>query len=339
MIDFQKINQQVEDGYIKVQHHPTAPLRIFNYSVKAQFEWKWTPEIMACRGLIVDDQDNIVCRPFEKFFSYEQLDGKVPDEPFEVFEKLDGSLGILYLIHGEGFIATRGSFVGEQAIRGSAIFKKKYSHLEFNPRHTYLFEIIYPENRIVVNYKGDEDLYFLAAIDTATGKDVPVYTDSIPTAKRYDGITDFSKLLEMEEENKEGFVVLFKSGTRVKLKFEEYKRLHKILTGINERSIWDMLRSCGDFNELLELVPDEFHEWVKKTRLNLELKYAEIEDRAVFQYKELPTRKETAMYFQKCDNPGILFSMLDVKDYSGHIWKLIKPRGDTFFREDIDTKG
>lgn len=338
MIDFDKVQEQVDAGYIKVQRHPTAPLRIFNYSVKAQFEWKWTPEIRACRGLIVDDLNNIVCRPFEKFFSYEQLDGKVPDETFEVFEKLDGSLGILYFVFGEGFIATRGSFVSEQAIRASAIFKEKYSHLAFNQRRTYLFEIIYPENRIVVDYGTTEALYLLAAIDTETGKDIPIFTDDIPMAKRYDGIRDFSKLLEMKEENKEGFVVLFKSGTRVKLKFEEYKRLHKILTGINERSIWDMLRSGGDFNELLELVPDEFHGWVEKTRNDLELKYSEIENVARSQYRELPTRKETAMYFKDCDYPGIMFSMLDGKEYSGHIWKLIKPRGDTFFREDIDTK-
>ncbi len=48
------------------------------------------------------------------------------------------------------------------------------------------------------------------------------------------------------------------------------------------------------------------------------------------------TRKELAEWFKQCQYPGIMFSMLDGKDYSDQIWKLVKPSGKAFCC-DIDT--
>src|SRR5260370_29373116 len=153
-MDVRAINQQVDEGYIVKHKHPTADLYIYNYTSKTQFDGYWTPETKACRGLILDEQGLVVARPFEKFFTLEQHPEPLPVEPFDVFEKLDGSLGILYWIDAEPFIATRGSFNGEHAERANRILHAKYSGLfsGLDRRVTYLFEIIYPQNRIVVDY-------------------------------------------------------------------------------------------------------------------------------------------------------------------------------------------
>ena len=50
-----------------------------------------------------------------------------------------------------------------------------------------------------------------------------------------------------------------------------------------------------------------------------------VENIAKSEYKELATRKETALYFQTCQYPKILFSMLDGKDYSETIWRYVRP--------------
>ena len=231
-IDFDAIEREIEAGFINRQRHPLLPLQILNYSQAAQFEWRWNQETLICRGLIVDDHNNIVARPFPKFFSYEQLAGVVPDEPFEAFEKLDGSLGILFQVAGKPQIASRGSFTSNQAQRANQILQQKYSHVTFDPSLTYLFEIIYPENRIVVDYGDTEDLILLAVIETKTGREQAVETIGMPTVQRYDGIHDFEELRRNQDALREGFVVRFKSGQRVKIKFEEYKRLHKLMTGI-----------------------------------------------------------------------------------------------------------
>ena len=108
---------------------------------------------MDCRGLVLDSDGNVVAKPFKKFFNLEELTpGQIPNEPFEVFEKMDGSLGILFNYKGEWILATKGSFISEQAVKGMQILKK-YKYERLLEGYTYLFEIIYSENRIVCQYE------------------------------------------------------------------------------------------------------------------------------------------------------------------------------------------
>lgn len=74
----------------------------------------WNHATLTCRGLIADSEGTILARPSTKFFNLEQVE-QLPDEPFEVYEKLDGSLGILYWLDDEPYISTRGSFESPQS--------------------------------------------------------------------------------------------------------------------------------------------------------------------------------------------------------------------------------
>ncbi len=268
-IDFDAINREVEAGYISVQRHPVADLRIFNYTQRAQWENHWTPETRACRGLIVDGKNHIVARPFPKFFNLDQvpvIGDTIPAEPFEVFEKLDGSLGILYYEPIGGWqIATRGSFTSDQAKLGQKLFDKIIGG-QVNREITLLFEIIHPDNRIVVDYGRRAELVLLAGVLNRSGDEVPyafLKTMGYPVAKRFDGLNDLAAITAMQEDNAEGFVIRFQSGYRVKVKFEEYKRLHKLLTGVTPRYIWDILRNGQSLDPLFERTPDEFHTWAR----------------------------------------------------------------------------
>lgn len=159
-IDLLLLDKYVTDGYILVNKHPEHNLRILNYSRKVQFEKFWNSFTLLCRGLIIDDDGNVVAMPFVKFFNYEEHKAEeIPTTNFEVFDKMDGSLGILFYYAGNWHIATRGSFVSDQAIRAKEILKK-YNTEDLDEEITYLFEIIYPENRIVVNY-GEEEIGFV----------------------------------------------------------------------------------------------------------------------------------------------------------------------------------
>lgn len=336
VMDFNKIREEIKQGFICEQKHPNADLFIYNYTAKAQYDWHWTPETKMCRGLILDGQQKIVARPFEKFFSYEQLNSEVPLEPFEVYDKLDGSLGILYWVDDTPYIATRGSFISEQSQKATEILHQKYKHIYFHRDRTYLFEIIYPKNRIVLDYGDIQDLFLLAIIEIETGKDLPLENIEMPMVEKFDGLADLEALINNQLENKEGYVLKFESGFRVKVKFDEYKRLHKLLTGINARHIWEELRAGRNLNEIIGRVPDEYYQWVQSVENELRGKYAAIEAQCRSDFKELPTRKDTALYFQKCAYPSVLFSMLDKKDFSQSIWKHLRPEGARAFRCDID---
>lgn len=351
-----KINKEVvqkliEEGYISVQKHPDTELYIYNYTPRTQFEKKWDDTTMMCRGLITDQDGNILYRPFKKFFNLEEHLGQnkpLPNCGFAIYPKFDGSLGILYKVNGKCAVATRGSFTSDQALHATELLYKKYPNIDTIDGTTLLFEIIYPENRIVVDYKGIDDLVFLAAINTEFGSEMPMPQQLIewgmPRALR---LTDLEKepllgLTEKDRENEEGYVILFDNGLRLKVKFAEYKRLHRLVTGVNAKTIWELLKSGQSVKEILERVPDEFYEWVKKTKEELESNYKEIEAEAREDMQHMPlsvnppTRRDFAEYFKSCRHPSIMFKMLDKQDYSDIIWKMIRPVATKPFKNDTD---
>jgi RNA ligase len=133
------------------------------------------------------------------------------------------------------------------------------------------------------------------------------------------------RIREIQEDNKEGFVVRFESGFRVKVKFEEYVRLHRIVTQVSSYTIWEFLKDQKSMEALLDRVPDEFYKWVKLVCLQLEDQFNKIEKKAKSEFKYFESRKEAAEYFSTCSYPAILFRMLDKRPYEDIIWKMIKP--------------
>ena len=332
MIDLTLLKQMITEGYVHVQKHPTLDLFIYNYAPTAQYERVWNDVTLMCRGLILDADYNIVARPFTKFFNLGESENQVlPNEPFEVYEKMDGSLGIMYFVDSQAFIATRGSFSSDQAIRANTILNEKYAQIVQNTEgpldktKTYLFEIIYPENRIVVDYGATEDLILTAIVDNATGADMPLVDIGFPLVKQYHGIHDIHLLKTLEEANREGFIIKYKSGLRYKVKFEEYLRIHRIVTQVSNINIWEYMSAGMPFDEILDRVPDEFYDWVKKTSADLKMQFAKIENQCKLDFKILATRKESALYFQTCAYPSVLYKMLDEKPYDEVIWKMLRP--------------
>jgi len=334
----EKLNKYYEDGLLYKQVHPSLPLTIWNYTEKVQYENLWDEVTLMCRGLVTDDKGDIVATPFKKFFNIEE--GKyTPTETFEVYEKMDGSLGIVFWYQGQWVVATRGSFTSDQAIKARELLKKYNTDIMF--RHmTFCFEIIYPENRIVLDYKGEEKLVLLGAFDN-WGKDYDM-SDwdewGFDVVKKYDGIKDFKELKEMVKNNQEGFVVKFSNGDRVKVKGVEYLRLHKIMTNVSTTGVWEYLKNGEDVMELLKDVPDEFYTKIKNYVKELRYFYFQISEDAGKKFdgkmygkyndkEPITDRKEYAEWVSQQNKhlSGILFRMFDKKDYSEIIWNLIRP--------------
>lgn len=327
----EKLLKMVEEGLVNVQKHPNADLFIYNYSPRVQYESLWDEVTIAARGLILDADMNIVAKPFSKFFNIEEHDAtEIPQLPFEIFDKLDGSLGILYWLEGMPYIATRGSFISEQSQHATEILYTKYSHTfdKLNRNATYLFEIIYPQNRIVVNYGDTDDLFLLTAIDNESGEEF-IHDIGFPIVKRYDGINDLAVLKGLEEDNREGFVVRFSNGFRIKVKFEEYVRLHRIITNVSNLTIWEYLMEEKDFEELLTKVPDEFYDWVRMTKDEIVRNYNAVLESAKKRYADLwdADRKTFALRVmnEANDISAILFRMYDGKKVDPIVWKKVRP--------------
>ena len=109
-----------------------------------------------------------------------------------------------------------------------------------------LVEIIYPTNRIVIDYGSLDDLVLLGAVDVATDRTFgPDAVDGWPgpIIERFDHATLADALAAEPRDNREGFVVWFPAtDIRIKIKYAEYVRLHRIVTGLNARSVWEAYR-------------------------------------------------------------------------------------------------
>ena len=353
-----EVNRLIDEGYITKRFNSDNSLYILNYGQKAQFESLWNKYTLNSRGHIYRaDTNQIIARPFGKFFNYEEIINKdlgfdVPNLDFDAFDKADGSLGILYKdLNGDYKISTRGSMESEQAIEGTKILNEKYGDICFRPHVTYLFEIIFPENRIVIDYKDKRDLILLATIDTESGQDIPLYPFGMPLIKQYNGVTDFTTLKEkFGKDNMEGFVIKFSNGFRMKIKLEEYVRLHRILTGVNEKTIWDVLRNNESLESFLEGVPEEFETWIRKVDRELKDKFESIMEECISIKKEIDKKvsieesidyrdykKKIAKEVLKIENKdfiGVIFSMIDGRDFFDHIWKMIKPSGNVTYTKE-----
>lgn len=353
VLDLEEYADMVLKGYIRERSHPEFPeIKIANYTESCSWENMWNNSTLSCRGLIYNSETGIVlARPFAKFFNYGQEGAPTIDldEPVEVTEKMDGSLGILYRTpDGKLAISTRGSMDSDQAHWATEFFyKNNYDELDWVEKEfSYLFEIIYPENKIVVDYGDTETLTLLSVIHIPSGKSVSISVvaeeleNAIPITKIYPYKTLREVLEAPEESNREGFVVRNINHERIKIKFEEYKLLHKFMTRINPKHVWEVLAAGDDPDVVFANAPDEFHNWLKQVTKEFKDDFNKIKMEALHAFSLIVLnpdadmdkpidRKEFALATEGNPYRSIFFKILDNRPYDDVIWKQLKPTGES----------
>jgi RNA ligase len=324
--NIKKLRELIDTGYINMIKHPVFDIYILNYSPKTQIEKVWNEVTEQCRGVIVDSDFNIVSRPFNKFFNYEELiemGREIPDLPFEVYEKLDGSLGIMYWgTDGLPYISTRGSFNSDQAKHATNVLHTRYAdkfHL-LDKNKTYCFEIIYPDDLHVVSYPDVDDIFLIGVFDNETGNEDNIndWTHVFNTTKMYDGITDYKTIREQfSGENKEGFVIRFSNGFRMKLKFAEYWKLHFLKAGFIPKNIFKYIVT-GDNESIagaMEMFDEEHRIYYNNIINGFYAERDAIIEIVNKEYRDnFTSQKEAAEYFKTCTYPAIMFAKYNNRD-------------------------
>lgn len=335
---FEELEGLVQRKLISCRQHPTLPLFIYNYTAGAQSLpiKEWSKALCDCRGLILDADGEVVGRPFAKFWNYEQVLDQVPsDLPLTVWEKLDGSLGIVCNYRGSLVVATRGSFESEQARWAQGWLNTNAKGWLPIEGLTYLFEIIYPENRIVVDYGEVRELRLLAVME-ADGKEslASFYAeDRFPKAKGYPPNTNLCQ----QSDNAEGYVLRWSNGFRAKVKFEEYCRLHRLITQVSTRSIWELLRAGKSTEELIDRVPDSFRDWVNTQISQLKGFHLQKIEYAFHLFHQRPydsahNRRSFAEWAKRQSNQRLLFALYDRRSIADMVWRMIEPKWATPFK-------
>lgn len=146
--DLKILQEYIDKKLIHRQVHPTLPLSIYKYSQECVFSRAWDDITMNMRGTVLDNEGNQVSNPFPKFFNLEELEPlgiSLPNLPYKVYDKADGSLIEVFKYNGEIVVSSAGSFTSAQAVAAENMLKTKYSHLleHIEEGKTYLFELIF----------------------------------------------------------------------------------------------------------------------------------------------------------------------------------------------------
>ena len=122
-------------------------LRLYCYSSSCVYDGQWNDATLIARGLVLDvENQTVVATPFPKFFNALERGETIPDLPFEIFEKVDGSLIIIFWHAGEWRTATKGTFGSAQA-QWAAERLKGCDLSALSRGTTYLAEAVYAEKQ------------------------------------------------------------------------------------------------------------------------------------------------------------------------------------------------
>lgn len=260
-----ELNIRVEKGLVfanKFDH-----LTVYNYSRECQFSKEnWDLYTLCSRGLVIDTKRNkVVATPFPKFFNWGEIPEKLPDLSFTTTVKMDGSLGILFWDWTEKRwrFSTRGSLESEQAQWAEAHIESHWiDHL--HKGNTYLFEIVFPENRIVIPYDW-EGLILLSVYDNEGWEwdyeDLKDFGKTlgcrVVEKQQFSSVEQmFQKAKELPWDN-EGWVVRYSNGFRIKIKGDEYCRLHRIISNVTPLAIWEAMLNGDDLESIRVNLPEE----------------------------------------------------------------------------------
>lgn len=348
--DLAEFEKRVEQGLIRKV--TKGDLVLYNYTDACTYAKAWDDYTRVARGIIFDTKTGeCVARPFPKFFNLGEMPetelGNLPKRgKYRVTDKKDGSLGIIYHYNDAWHVATRGSFDSEQAQKAEEILHQ-YPTGELFHGLTYLVEIVYPENKIVVNYGQTEDLFFITAItpDGLEVHDNPIF----PEVEELDHtIEEMIALKKTMPKDQEGFVVRFVNGLRVKIKGDEYLRIHKMISCMSPLSFWESMENGIVNREYVRQLPEEFRADFEPMIDELERQYIAILGEICSDAMTLPlagtilspldkaTLKTVGLFVQSANHglkhPSAMFPFLlsQKKALDKYIMKHIRPTGNIF---------
>lgn len=301
------------------------------------------PEVQEARGIILDAKQNykVVCRPFFKFFNYgEELAADIDWNSAVISEKMDGSLIKLWfsdrlqrwIFSTNGTIFARNAELYGVCPIGETFedlathaFEDHYSPSDltvcFDSRYSYIFELVSPFNRIVVPYE-ETKLYYLTSFNNDTGEEVDLGKDlSFDKPKRYkfsslDETLEFVKSDSFNNFKNEGFVVSDKYSNRIKIKTEDYLRVHRLRgeTIPTHKRILEIILTNED-EEFLSYFP-EYEESFRKMTEDLEVYLNELNTQMGEYNKKkdsFDTRKDLALWAKEQRDPNFIFALVDKK--------------------------
>lgn len=208
------------------------------------------------------------------------------NENVEATVKYDGTLGIAFVWNGEVMVTTKRRMDSEQAIWAKQWIMGHCNLTSFQAGHTYLFEIIYQNNTVIVNHPF-EGLVLLAITDengvelpyedvlncarnmgffmvtpriTAPYSEILWYCGGISLSTEASATQNRPALISgalPENKRQEGWVVKFNDGSRQKIVYSWRNEVSKIVCLVHPQIVW-LLVKHDKFKGILRKLPSHF---------------------------------------------------------------------------------
>lgn len=323
--------QKLVDLYkINIKYHKKYPnLCLLKYD---QLESPHSnPITNECRGLILDigipNEFKVVSRSFDRFFNYgEGYAASIDWNTATCYEKLDGSLAVLYWYDGHWNIQTSGTpdACGEVDGHGftfEKLFWDTWNELGYQlPSDSwrdscFIFELCTKWNKVVVQHQKSRivslgvrsRLPYIQGDYTQYKPDNIIYNVNWEIVKSYP-LTSFEEIVascaSINPMEQEGYVVCDVNFNRVKVKSPQYVALNNIRDGHGPKRIIEIIRT-NEYKEFLTYFPewkDEYDKYLNKFAL-LECKLMVAWDENCY----IESQKEFALAIKDIPFNGALF--------------------------------
>jgi len=355
-----KIQLPTEENGFQIHKHVFCNLE--SYLIIPKIDAVWTSENLYQRSLIVDLQGEVLSCGWPKFFNNGEKQHLYPDpeqyKDWVIQEKLDGSLVVVDFVNNIFGMRTRGcsTYTVQENHKDFELLVDKYpkilEFLKLNSHFSLLFEIVTPNNVIVIRPK-EVEFYLLGAIDKNNLSivsnqellDIWRNIGCVPMPKSYqiDNIKNLSSVINLVKtwKGSEGVVVSYnKNQNRIKIKSDWYLWIHKAKSQLNSEDNlieFYIQRGMPLYEDFYKSVESEFDYELAQQLDDILKKVADAGAAAqkyvadltqiVHEISNVETRKEqAAMIKQNCKEfSAYAFSLLDEKPISEIQWtKLIK---------------
>jgi len=165
MINPDELRKLIEDNpkLIRANRSVRYPeLRVVKYKNKVFYDnlWNEHPLLVKCRGLVIDDDYNVVVRPFTKIFNRGENGTDIDrNEICTAVKKVNGFLGVLTNWNGQAIVSTTGTLDSDYAQLAETYIAEDVKEMEVGA--TALYEIVDPgDPHIVVEKAGSHLIGF-----------------------------------------------------------------------------------------------------------------------------------------------------------------------------------
>ena len=348
MYNLKLLDEYVEKGLLrKIEDEDLVQ---YNYSERTNNEGLWDEITMFNRGNIYEKKTgNLIAKAMPKFMNLGQLPEEKQKElilkpQFNLTEKMDGCLGILYKYKGQIRCNSRGGFDNYVTDKIKELLPKYVMLSKMLEHNTLNVEVISPQTKIICDYGDEENLYLITGyshndeIGEFNYKELCLMAQimRMPVVKEYH--MSWESLIKWQEEadwKHEGYVVRFPNNERVKIKSKDYLNVAKFKAGLSKRSIWQYMRKdLEQGTNLLQTylesgVPDEFANiakgYVQEIKDEME-QHSKLAHEEYEKTKDIPKRE---LYKYYNENPNTYqhcnYALHDGKSIDRNLIKMVEP--------------